>query len=136
MSFSNSTKTAIAAISRLAEVYDGGTSRLSAASIARDRNLKGPFVSKVLSEMSRVGLVDGSTGPGGGFTLTRPPDEITVGEVMRLFERSAGPTRCPFGGGLCGVDESCPLHDAYLRAQESMNRFYDETTFEIFRRTG
>ena len=134
MSFSNATKTAIASISRLAEAYDGGSSRLPASQIARDRGLKRPFVSKVLSELSRVGLVHGSTGPGGGFTLARPPSEITVRQVIALFERSAADTRCPFGGGRCGSDNSCPLHDAYVQAQDAMLRFYDQTTFDVFRR--
>ena len=133
MIIANATRTAIAAVSCLAERYDDGMTRISAAEIARDRSLKGPFVSKVLSELSRAGVVSGTTGPGGGFTLARPPEEITVGEVMSLFERSEAEVRCPFGGGRCGVDKACPLHDAFLGAQASMLRFYDETTFGIFR---
>ena len=86
-----------------------------------------------LSELARAGLVKSSTGPGGGFTLARAPERITVGEVMALFERSDAETRCPFGGGRCGVDQPCPLHDAFLRAQSAMLRFYDETTFGVFR---
>ena len=103
MTISNATRTAIAAVSRLAEAYDGGATRLSAERIAGDRSLKRPFVSKVLSELSRVGLVDGTTGPGGGFTLTRAPEAITVGEVMQHFERTEADRSCPFGGGRCGV---------------------------------
>jgi Rrf2 family protein len=134
MIVSKATRTAIAAMSRLAEVYDGGATRISASQIARDRGLKKPFVSKVLSELSRAGLVEGSTGPGGGFTLTRPPAEITVSEVMKLFGRAEAMAQCPFGGGRCGEGEPCPLHDTYLKAKESMLRFYEETTFDVFRK--
>ena len=48
MMYGKQTETAIAAMSRLAEVYDGGKTRLSAAEIAADRNLQRPFVGKIL----------------------------------------------------------------------------------------
>ena len=77
----------MAAVSRLAEVYDGGHTRLSAASIARSRGFSAPIVAKILSVLSRAALVTGSPGPGGGFSLARPPDQIRLVEVFRLFER-------------------------------------------------
>jgi Rrf2 family protein len=128
-----STRTAIAAVSRLAELYDGGATLVSAADIAENRKLKRPFVGKVLSELSRVGIVRSSTGPGGGFTLAVDPSEVTLGDVIQLFERTKVGANCPFGGGICGVGDACPLHDEFKRAQAVMNEFYAKTTFELFR---
>jgi Rrf2 family nitric oxide-sensitive transcriptional repressor len=134
--YGKATETAIAALSRLAEVYDGGVTRLSAAEIAGSRGLQRPYVGKVLTALSQAGLVKGSRGPGGGFTLARPPSAITVYDVFRLFEREDSSTTCPFGGGICGVGDPCPLHDRLVAVQEAMDRVLHETTFEEFHEAG
>jgi len=124
----------MAAVSRLAEVYDGGQTRLSAASVARSRGFSTPIVAKILSALSRASLVTGSPGPGGGFSLARPPDQIRVVDVFRLFERVEETRHCPFGGGICGDDGICPLHDRLAAVRDALDRFLYETTFEAFRR--
>lgn len=77
---------AIAAATRLAEVYDGGRTRLSAACIARDKGLRAPFVAKLLTSMARAGLVIATPGPGGGYALARPPASISIQDVVEVFE--------------------------------------------------
>ena len=126
------TETAIAAMGYLAEKYDEGE-RCSAAEIAKARNLQGPFVSKVLTELARAELVIGVRGPGGGFSLARDPEDILLHEVSDLFERDTGDA-CPFGGGICGVGEKCPLHDMFAKVRTSTERILHETTFGVFRR--
>lgn len=84
---------ALAAVTRLAEVYDGGRTRLSAAAVARDKGLRAPFVAKLLTAMARAGVVVASPGPGGGYALARAPGAITVHEVVGIFER--GDRRAP-----------------------------------------
>jgi Rrf2 family protein len=123
----------MAAVSRLAEVYDGGETRLNAASIARSRGFSSPMVAKVLSVLSRASLVTGSPGPGGGFRLARAPDQIRLVDVFRLFERLNETRECPFGGGICGEDGICPLHDRLAAVRDALDHFLNETTFEAFR---
>jgi Rrf2 family protein len=130
--YGKQTEAAIAAMSRLAEVYDGGTTRLSAAEIADARGLQRPRVAKVLSVLSQAGLAIGSPGPGGGFTLACPPDRITIYDVFSRFERHSETPKCPFGGGICGVGQACPLHEELHAVREAMDRFLHETTFQNF----
>lgn len=126
------TETAIAAMGYLAEHFDDDK-RCSAAEIASARKLQGPFVSKVLTELARAGLVVGVRGPGGGFSLSRSPDEIALHEVYDLFERGDGDA-CPFGGGVCGEGDPCPLHDRFAAVRKATDRILHETTFGVFRR--
>lgn len=128
-----STGAAIAAMSLLAERYDGGETLISATEIADARDLRRPFVSKLLTELSRAGLVKGVRGPGGGFTLTREPHTILLNEVYELFERSRGDA-CPFGGGICGVGDPCPLHDDFARVRAATDRILHKTSFGAFRK--
>jgi len=131
--YGKSTENAIAAMSRLAEVWDGGTTLLSATQIAENRKLQKPFVSKILSNLSQAGLVQGTRGPGGGFKLSRAPSEITLHDVYLVFERENESTNCPFGGGICGVGLSCVLHENLVELQDSKREFLKNTSFEQFR---
>ena len=131
--YGKKTEYAIAAMSRLAEVYDGGETRLSAADIAESRGLQRPFVAKILSALSQAGLVTGSRGPGGGSVLARDPKTITLYDVFRLFEREDDSNLCPFGGGVCGVGDPCPLHARLVSVQKAMDRLLHKTNFDEFR---
>jgi len=126
------TARAIAAVARLAEVYDEGHTRLFTSDIATARGFSQPIVAKVLSVLSQAGLVQGSPGPGGGFTLARDPGEISLFEVFRLFERVDADRECPFGAAVCGGSEPCPLHDRMADVHVAMDRLLHETTFAVF----
>ena len=85
--YGKQTETAIAALSRLAEVWDEGRTRLSAAEIADPRGLPRAMVAKILSALSQANLVNGSPGPGGGYALARAPHFMRLREPYDLFER-------------------------------------------------
>ena len=127
-------ETVIAALSRLAEVWDGGRTRLSSAEIADQRGLPRAMVAKILSTLSQAGLVQGNPGPGGGYALSRAPSEISLRSPYELFEREDRSANCPFGGGVCGIGEPCALHNRLVQMQASVKKLLDDTTLEIFRK--
>ena len=131
--YGKATATAIAAMTRLAEVYDDASHRLSAVEIADSRGLQRPFVAKVLSTLSRAGLIDGIRGPGGGFRFAKHPNKVRLYDVYCLFERDDDSNHCPFGGGICGNGDKCPLHDHLMEVKNANNKVLHETTFDVFR---
>lgn len=132
--YGKQTETAIAALTCLAEMYDGGSTRLSAAQIAKRRNLQPPSVAKALTTLSQAGLVQGIPGPGGGYWLARHPEEITLHDAYKLYERDDLSMNCPFGGGRCGQGEPCPIHHKLVRVQEAVSGLLRDTTLAEFRR--
>lgn len=132
--FNRSTQDAIAAMSRLAESYDGGKSLLSAEDIAKSRNLPRPFVAKILTTLARAGLVAATRGPGGGFTLAKDPQEITFMDVAILFERDEQNVLCPYGRGHCGHGDPCPLHTELEKRINSLKDFLRITRFDVFQK--
>lgn len=131
--YGKATETAIAALSRLAEVYDEGQTRLSATEIADSRGLQRPFVAKVLSTLSQAGIIEGARGPGGGFTFLAHPKETTLHDVFCLFERENTLNDCPFGGGVCGTGDKCPLHDRLVKVRKATDEVLRGTNFDAFR---
>jgi Rrf2 family protein len=124
---------AIAAVSRLAQVYDPAKkTKLGSAEIAESRGLPRPVVAKVLTILSQAGLVGGSPGPGGGYWLARPPDQITLYDVATLFDRLDENLSCPFGPDWCGTGPRCPLHHQLEAVRGQIADFLKRTTFAGF----
>jgi Rrf2 family iron-sulfur cluster assembly transcriptional regulator len=120
-------------MSYLAEVYDSGEERpISSAEIAQTRNMPAPLAAKLLSEVSSAGLALGTTGPGGGYRLAKPPEEICLADIVWIFERKEQEYPCPFGPGWCGNKNPCPLHDDFEKLESSAERFLMETTLAVF----
>ncbi len=132
--FGKTAQTAISALSLLAEVYDGGKTRLSSVQIADRRGLPRPVVAKVLTVVSSLGLVDGTRGPGGGYWLKKPPVEISLLDIVVEFERSDSSVMCPFGPTWCGRGDPCPLHDAIARMGTDWKDYLKATTLAVFQR--
>jgi len=131
---SKSSEAAIAAMSRLAEVYAEGTP-LTAAQLAESRNLQKPFVAKLLTVLSQADLITGVPGPGGGYRLASHPSEITLLDIANCFERKGEVLACPFGPGYCGDGPHCPIHDDIVAIREHANDFMNKTTLDVFCRS-
>ncbi len=124
--FSKLTRTTLAAMCRLAEAY--GTHRMSACVIADACRLPRPIVAKMLTDLARAGLVSGTRGPGGGFQLTRPPDQITLGEIVALHDNpqffSEG--ECPLKVKCCRLPCLCPLRKQYAYFQMQFQHLLED----------
>ncbi len=130
--FGKTAQTAISALSLLAEVYDGGKTKLSSHEIAEKRELPQPVVAKVLTIVSSLGLVDGSRGPGGGYWLKRTPDKISLLDIVEEFERQDSKIMCPFGPNWCGTGDPCPMHDHLVQMDHEWMTFLRDTHLDVF----
>jgi Rrf2 family protein len=74
---------AVRAALGLAAAYPG---TLSAQALADEQAMPRKFLEAVLSDLRRAGLVRGRRGADGGYVLTRPPDEIGIGAVLRAVD--------------------------------------------------
>jgi Rrf2 family protein len=124
---------AVAAMSRLAQVHDPLKKiKLSSADIAESRGLPQPVVAKVLTTLSLAGLVGSTPGPGGGYWLAKPPDQVTLYEVAALFDRLEENLSCPFGPDWCGNGPQCPMHGQLEALREQTATLLKRTTFAAF----
>jgi Rrf2 family protein len=96
------------------------------------RALSKPLVGKLMSQMSTAGLVNGTPGPGGGFFLSREPSDISLLEIVRLFEKVEEGLTCPFGPGCCGVGDYCRCITIWQRRMKRLIDWLTCTTLETF----
>src|SRR3954465_7087209 len=89
---SQRTRYTIRALLHLADRYGEGPVQLS--EIAAAQNIPPKFLTVMLSQMIRDGLVQSRRGREGGYWLARPPGEISYGELVRLTRGSLGLVPC------------------------------------------
>ena len=62
--------------------------------VAARQDISEKYLESIVVLLSRAGLVDGVRGKGGGYRLTRSPDQYTVAEILLLTEGSLAPVSC------------------------------------------
>jgi Rrf2 family protein len=113
----------------LADRYaDGRPVQLS--EIAEAQNIPPKFLTVMLSQMSRKGLVVTRRGREGGYWLARPPGEISYGELVRLTRGSLGLVPCASRQAYesckhCISEDKCRLHRVMLMVRDETARILD-----------
>ena len=62
--------------------------------IAAREGLSQKYLEAIMTTLSKGGLVEGQHGKGGGYRLSRRPEEYSLGEILRLTEGSLAPVAC------------------------------------------
>ena len=81
----------------------GPDAKVSLREVAEREELSLKYLEQIARPMVSAGLLASVRGKGGGYRLTREPDQYTIGEVLRLTEGSLAPVAC-----LEANAESCP----------------------------
>ena len=76
--------------------------------IARREGMSEKYLESIIVVLSRAGLVKALRGKGGGYMLTRQPEEYPIGEVLRLTEKTLAPVSCLEAGMDCPQAAECP----------------------------
>jgi len=112
----------------LARAYGDG--RRKARHIAGTMDIPVRYLPQVMAPLVKVGLVQATAGPDGGYELTRQPGAITLLEVVEAAEGPIAGDRCLLEGGPCDWAQVCPVHEAWDRAHRILAGELRHTTFE------
>lgn len=84
-----------------------GSARVSATELAGETGLPLPTVQKLVSQLSKAGLLRSARGAGGGLQLARPAAAITLADIVEAVEGPIALTTCVDAGRECCSLESC-----------------------------
>jgi Rrf2 family transcriptional regulator, nitric oxide-sensitive transcriptional repressor len=97
--------------------------------IAAEFGISRNHLAKVVRDLADGGFITTQRGAGGGFSLARPPQSITIGEVVRALEARQALVECFRGdGGDCVLTPRCRLKLRLAAAREAFMRELDATT--------
>lgn len=85
------------------------------------------YLSKVLQGLARAGVVKSQRGVGGGISLVKSPEELTILEVVNAVDPIVRITTCPLGLKAHGKN-LCPLHKRVDNAMASVEEAFKSTT--------
>ena len=105
-----------------------GEERCLVRDIAEATELPQHFLGKVLQDLARAGVLKSWKGPGGGFSLARPPEQITLFQIVEVFGEGAEFDRCAVGFAQCSDERPCTLHDAWKATRATVRQYLERTT--------
>lgn len=111
----------------LAEHDDGAYIPMKEVAQRQDISLK--YLEKILPQLVAAKLVEGQHGKGGGYRLTRAPENYPIGEILRLTEGDLAPVAClECGAEACKRTADCRTLPMWSELNRRINDYLDSVT--------
>ncbi|HEY8821523.1 MAG TPA: Rrf2 family transcriptional regulator [Dermatophilaceae bacterium] len=130
MDISARTDYAIRAMLMLAQEAQAGGVPISVDTLARRQTLPRKFLEAILADLRRATIVVSHRGPSGGYTLSRPAAQISLGEIFRAVDGPLAEVRGlrPHETSYDGVAQHLP--DVWVAVRAGLRRVLDGTSLE------
>jgi Rrf2 family protein len=110
----------------------GADRRAATSQIAQEKQIPPSFLAKIVSQLSVAGLLQTSRGAHGGVSLARPPEAISLLDVVEAIDGPILLNECVEDSGACVFGESCQIKPVWCDAQRELVERLKTTTFAYF----
>jgi len=121
---------AAAAAICLARAYESGRPK-KLREVSAEMAIPRTFASQILGDLVHAGIAVSAFGRDGGHRLARPPEQVSVAEVIEAAEGPLASERCALRDGPCRWHEACPLHETMTTATASLREVLASTTLAM-----
>ncbi len=119
----------------MAQHYQQGPVQLG--DIAKRQNISLKYLEQIIIPLKKAHYIESIRGPRGGHSLAKPPEEITVAEIVALLEEGASLTECSADAGVCERAHICPTRLVWKEASEAMfDKLQSITLADLANRAG
>ncbi len=103
--------------------------------ISEEERVPMRFLLKILRQLTQAGIVQSYRGINGGYSLARPPSEITMLDVVEALEGPIAVNRCLHSPEECNklFSAHCPVHEALYELQTVMKEHLSRYNFQMLR---
>ena len=106
-----------------------GDSYIPMKDVAERQQLSLKYLERIVPALSKNNLIEGVHGKGGGYKLTRSPNEYTVGEILRLTEGDLAPVSClECSAEPCQKMDDCRTIAMWSKFNQMTNEYFDGIT--------
>ncbi len=131
---SKRTQYSLRALYALARSYGQGPVLISR--LSEEEAIPKKFLEQILLSLKSSGLVESKKGKGGGYTLVRPPEKITIASVIRLMEGPLAPLPCASETRFRKCDEcvdieTCGTRIVMRQVRDAIAEILDSTTLAM-----
>jgi Rrf2 family iron-sulfur cluster assembly transcriptional regulator len=92
------------------------------AEISQCQGISLSYLEQLFSKLKKQGLVKGVRGPGGGYTLAKSSDQISVADIIQSVDERMDMTKCG-GKGNCSNGEKCLTHQLWSDLSCNLYKF-------------
>ena len=104
-----------------------GDGPVTLAGISDRQKISLTYLEQLFGKLRRYSLVDSVRGPGGGYCLARPGEQITVADIVRAVDETLDATQCG-GRENCKDEERCMTHDLWTTLNAKMYDYLTSVT--------
>ena len=113
------TKGRFAVTAMLDLALHSGSGPVTLAGISQRQSISLSYLEQLFGKLRRQALVESVRGPGGGYHLARPADEVSVAQIVTAVDEALDATQCG-GKENCHEETRCMTHDLWTRLNEKM----------------
>ena len=107
----------------------GGGEFIPLKEIAESEGISQKYLESIMATLSKAGFVDAVQGKGGGYRLNRPPEEYTVGSILKLTEGGLSAVSCTTQGPTaCSRTQCCQTKPMWERLDKMIDEFFEGIT--------
>ena len=121
-------KSAVHALKAMAALAEHPHEFQGAASVAERIGAPQNYLGKLLQGLIQSGIVYSQKGMGGGFQLARPPEAISLFDIVEPVDHVSRWEGCFMGGGACSADNPCALHDKWGAVRDAYLTMLKDST--------
>lgn len=97
--------------------------------IAERQGISLKYLERILPVLAQNNIIEGVQGKGGGYRLTRAPEEYKIGEILRLTEGNLAPVSClECGAEPCERVGECRTLPMWTKLHSIINEYLDSIT--------
>lgn len=108
----------------------GNNSYVTIRELSEELNISFHFLTKILQELSKSEILESFKGPNGGVRLAKPPNKITLKDIVTSIDVKYNILDCPFGLSGCVEISPCPLQQDWQNFKIKMEKMMSEVTLE------
>jgi len=107
-----------------------GEGPIPISEIAQRQLISEPYLEQLFSALRKAGLIKSVRGAQGGYLLNRLPEEITVGEIVRVLEGPIAPVECVSENvkEACDQADACISRVVWSKVRDALNKVMDSIT--------
>jgi len=121
------TKGRFAVTAMLDLAMHGGKGPVTLSGISRRQSISLSYLEQLFGKLRRHTLVDSTRGPGGGYTLARDLENVSVADIITAVDEPLDATQCG-GKENCKDEQRCMTHDLWAKLNDKMYEYLDSVT--------
>jgi Rrf2 family protein len=97
-----------------------GRAQETTKEVAEHQGIPKVFLPKIVQRLVQAGLLRAHRGPAGGIALSRPPGEINMRQIIEAMDGPIALNACLILPGECPRQSICPVHEIWVKTQQSL----------------